>query len=244
MLTWMSDLAIGRTCRTLRRRLGWRQVDLATKAEVSQSLVSNIERGLLDRCTVSTLRAVFRAMEADLTLATRWRGGELDRLLDEDHSWLVAAVVELLRSDGWVPLVEVTFSEYGERGSIDVLAWHAATRTLLVVEVKATIVSTEETLRRMDVKVRLAPRIGAARFGDRPAIVAKLLVIGDTSTNRRRAARLTDVGAFTPLPKHEVRAWLRRPEGTLASLMFVASAAATPGGSRRVRQTGPKASTQ
>jgi transcriptional regulator with XRE-family HTH domain len=244
MLVWMSDLAIGRTCRTLRRRLGWRQVDLAAKADISQSLVSNIERGLLGQCTVKTLRDVFGALETDLNLTARWRGGELDRVLDEDHAWLVAAIVRILRSDGWATLAEVTFSEYGERGSIDVLAWHAATRTLLVIEVKASIASTEETLRRMDVKVRLAPRIGTARFGSRPATVARLLVIGDTSTNRRRAVRLTDTGAFTSVPKHEVRDWLRRPAGSLASVMFLASRATSPGGSRRIRSAKDQAASQ
>jgi hypothetical protein len=40
----------------------------------------------------------------------------------------------------------VTFSIYGERGSIDLLAWHSETRTLLVVELKSELTSIEETL--------------------------------------------------------------------------------------------------
>jgi transcriptional regulator with XRE-family HTH domain len=231
----MGDLTIGRTCRTLRRRLGWRQSDVAAKAGVSQSLVSNIERGLVGPCTVSTLRQVFGVLEAELTLTARWRGGELDRLLDEDHSRLVAAIAGILRADGWETLVEVTFSEYGERGSIDVLAWHRVTRTLLVVEVKASITSAEETVRRVDVKTRLAPRIGASRFGARPATV-RLLVVGDSSTNRRRARRLFDIGAFSAMPNHEVRAWLRRPASPLGSVMFLAGTASSAGGPRRVRK--------
>ncbi|HEY4190087.1 MAG TPA: hypothetical protein VGM28_06685, partial [Candidatus Limnocylindrales bacterium] len=60
---------------------------------------------------------------------------------------------------------------YGERGSIDILAWHAATRTLLIVEVKTEIASAEEMLRRHDAKVRLGPAIGRERFGIAPGAV-------------------------------------------------------------------------
>ena len=74
----------------------------------------------------------------------------------------------LLEAEGWLTAAEVTYSGYGERGSIDLLAFHPATRTLLVVEVKTEIASVEETLRRHDAKVRLAPdRTGAVRVGRR-----------------------------------------------------------------------------
>jgi transcriptional regulator with XRE-family HTH domain len=231
----MSDLALGRTCRTLRRRLGWRQSDLAQKAAVSQTLVSRLERGLAAECTIRIVRNVFAALEADLSISARWRGGELDRLLDEDHSGLVAAIASILRAGGWATLIEVTYSEYGERGSIDVLAWHPSTRTLLVVEVKSIIMSNEETLRRLDVKVRLAAKLGATRFGARPATVARLLVVADTSTNRRRASRITEMGALRSMPKHEVRGWIRRPTGSIATVLFVRGYASAPGGTRRVR---------
>ena len=88
----MTDLSIGRVCRTLRRRLRWRQSDLAARAGVSQSLISDIERGQLRHVGLATLRRVFESLEVDLVLNARWRGGELDRLLDEDHSRLVAAI--------------------------------------------------------------------------------------------------------------------------------------------------------
>ena len=60
IVRWMDDLRLGLVCRALRRRLGWRQVDLAERAGVSQDMVSRIERGLLsgiplelysDRCS-------------------------------------------------------------------------------------------------------------------------------------------------------------------------------------------------
>jgi hypothetical protein len=54
---------------------------------------------------------------------------------------------------------------FGERGSIDLLAWHESSRTLLVIELKTELTSVEETLRRHDSKVRLAPGIARERFG-------------------------------------------------------------------------------
>jgi hypothetical protein len=65
------------------------------------------------------------ALGADLDLFLRWRGERLDRLLDEDHAAIVEAVVRLLREDEWDVAIEVSFSKWGERGSIDVLGFHA-----------------------------------------------------------------------------------------------------------------------
>jgi transcriptional regulator with XRE-family HTH domain len=234
----MNDLAVGRACRRLRRRLGWRQVDVASPAGVSQSLVSLVERGQLSAITLGTLRKVMAILEAEINVSASWRGGELDRLLDEDHARLVGTVVGRLQRLGWVVTTEVTFSVFGERGSIDILAWHPATRTLLVVEVKTELISTEETLRRFDVKVRLAPDIGKERFGSRPAAIGRVLVFADTATNRRRVARQTAaLRASYPAGSRAVTSWIRRPAGTLAALAFVTVPDSAPGrgGSRRVR---------
>ena len=54
---------------------------------------------------------------------------------------------------------------------VDLLAWQRATRTLLVVEIKTVLASSEEMLRRLDTKTRLGPII-ARRFGWRPVAPA------------------------------------------------------------------------
>ena len=135
---------------------------------------------------LDTIRRVFAALDADTVITIRWCGGQLDRLLDERHADITGRMAGLLRRNGWQVLTEVTFSEYGERGSIDLLAWHPATRTLLIVEVKTEIASAEEMLRRHDAKARLAPAIARDRFGQAPATVARLLVVAEGPTNRRR----------------------------------------------------------
>ena len=72
-----------------------------------------------------------------------------------------SVVVRRLRALGWDVAVEVSFSRFGERGSIDVLAFHPARRALLVTEVKSVTPDMQAMLAGLDRKARL----GA---GDRP----------------------------------------------------------------------------
>ncbi len=139
---------------------------------------------------LQTIRAVFAVLEMSLALDARWRGGELDRIVDHRHAALVGQLARRLEETGWVVHAEVSFSVYGERGSIDLLAWHLGMRALLVSEVKSSLNSVEETLRRHDVKVRLGPTIARERFGLRATTCARLLVLPDEfdgPSTRRRA---------------------------------------------------------
>ena len=43
---------------------------------------------------------------------------------------------------------EVSFSIYGERGVIDILAWHPGRRALLIIELKTDIVDVNELVGR------------------------------------------------------------------------------------------------
>ena len=227
----MDAIRVGLALRALRIRLGWRQIDLAVRAGVSQSTISAVERGSVAGVSLATLERVAAALGARLDVAVRWRGEQLDRLLDEAHATLVEQVVRLLRELGWEVAVEVSFAVAGERGSIDVLAFHSASRTLLVVEVKSVVPDSQATLMTLDRKVRIAPGIARAR-GWSPVVIGRLLVVGEGSTARRRIARL-DATYRTTLPDRgaAVRGWLRRPRGVLAGLVFLSFT--SQGGTRR-----------
>ena len=228
------DTRIGARFRALRNRLGWRQVDLARRARVSRSVVSFIERGRLERVSLANLRAVAQALDAEFFVQLRWRGGDLDRLMDEGHATLVGQAADLLRGRGWQVRAEVSYSIYGERGSIDLLGWHEASRTLVVIEVKTDLVSLEETLRKHDEKVRLAGRIVAEQFGWRPLNVGRLLVLPGLATPRRRVERHSSVlqDAY-PTRGAAIRAWLREPTGTMSGILFL-----QPAGGRQFEGVG------
>jgi len=242
----MSDLRLGRIARALRHRLAWRQSDVAARAGVSQDLVSRIERGQVDTIPVRKIRGVVAAVGGELELHVRWRGGQLDRLLDEGHAALVGMTANLLVRAGWQVEVEVSFAVFGERGSIDLLAWHPATGILLVVEVKTEIASVEETLRRHDVKVRLAGQVARERSGRVARSSTRLLVVADTSTSRRRIARHEAIFARPyPARGETLRRWLRDPGPLAGGLIFLSPAHGvrgmrSPAAQRRIRRARPR----
>ena len=230
----MQDIQLGGSIRALRRRRGWRQTDLAAAAGVSQTLISSLERGHLDGVAIATLRRVLACLDARLELGVRWRGAALDRLLDERHASLVGRVVELLRPEGWVVRVEVSYAHYGERGSVDVLACHPVSRMLLIVEVKSEITSIEATLRKVDERVRLA-RIIANDAGWQARIASRLLVLPSTTTVRRAVKRHSAIlDVAVPVRGAACRTWLRRPSSVIAGLLFVADNAQATDKQRRV----------
>jgi hypothetical protein len=122
---------------------------------------------------------------------------------------------------GWATAVEVTFNHFGERGSVDVLAWLPTMRVLLIIEVKSVVPDAQATISAHDRKTRLGDVIGRSR-GWVPLVVGKLLVVAESSTTRRRVLNLADLfGAAYPDRAIEVRRWLRHPVGPLAGLLFV-----------------------
>jgi transcriptional regulator with XRE-family HTH domain len=230
----MDDVRLGRTLRALRHRMVWRQSDLADKARVSQDVVSRIERGLLADMPLTKVRRVVAALQGEMQMTIIWRGGELARVLDEGHASLVGAMIVLLRHNEWQVRPEVSYSVFGERGSIDILAWHEATCTLLVIEVKTELVSVEQTIRKLDEKSRLAARIAAAEFAWRPRATARLLLLPDISTPRRHVGRHEAVlGVAYPVRGSGVRSWLSSPSGSISGLMFLGRVAHRSFRSRR-----------
>ena len=210
MLHEMDGRRLGLVIRALRRRRGWRQLDLARAAAVSQSTVSAVERGHLDTLSLRTIKAVVAALDGRLVHEVRWRGGHIERLMDEGHASLASEVVGILADRGWQVRVEVSYSHFGERGAIDILAWHATSRTLLVVELKTELTSIESTLRKLDEKERLATSVARERFGWRPVAVGVMLIVREGPTDRARARR-AEVLLAAALPSRSVaaRAWLR-----------------------------------
>ncbi|MEO6349812.1 MAG: helix-turn-helix transcriptional regulator [Candidatus Limnocylindrales bacterium] len=237
----MDDGKLGLVIRQLRRKRGWRQTDLAAVAGVSQSTLARCELGHFDALSLRVVRAIFAALDARIDLVPRWRGGELDRLIDSRHAAIVASAADVLVADGWAVVQEVTYAIYGERGSIDLLGLRADTATAAIMEVKSEITSWEETQRRFDEKVRLLPKIVFDREGWRPRVVGKILVIDSSMTNRRRIDRLgSAIDNAYPARSREVRRWIRLPDRPISGIWFLSpthprGSSGQRGGPRRVR---------
>ena len=113
---------LGRFARALRISHEWRQSDLAAQASVSQDTVSRLERGKGETLAFPALRAILGAVDIQiLGYDVRWSRGIPEAVLDEGHSRLVGVTALLLEKSGWAAIPEVTYSRYGERGSIDLL---------------------------------------------------------------------------------------------------------------------------
>lgn len=225
----MDMVRFGRGIRTLRLRRGWRQVDLAAAAGVSQSIVSRIERGLGGRLTVETLGRVAQALGSRVDVRLSWQGEALDRLLDRDHARLVEVATRQLRARGWEIRTEVTFWIRGERGSVDILAWHEASLTLLVVEIKSVVPDVQATLSTLDRKARLGAEI-ASTVGWRPRKIARLLAINASRTSRRRVeAHASTFEAALPDRLVKVRRFLASPtDDPLRGLIFLTGSPQAP----------------
>jgi transcriptional regulator with XRE-family HTH domain len=216
------DDRAGRLLVLLRRRAHVTQVELAARAAVPRLDIIRVEAGAAGSIRLDRLRWIFEAAGARGRFGLWWNGAAADRLLDERHATLVERAVVALERRGWTAAVEVSFAEFGERGSFDILAARQSRRAIAVVEVKSDLGSIEETNRVLDAKERLAPRLAAARFGWRPEIVGRLLVLPDEDRLRRLVARHDrTMAAVYPARGRQVRAWLRTPDQALRGIWFL-----------------------
>ena len=228
----MDTVRFGLAIRALRRHRGWTQGFLAGRAGISQAAVSRAERGDAASQTLGTLERIAEALGARASLRLFWHGEALDRLLDAVHAGLVDQVVILLRANSWEVVTEATFSVYGERGSVDVLAYHAGFGALLIVEVKSVVPDMQDMLAGIDRKARLGPHLATDR-GWPVRSSSRLLVLPDDRTARRRLAQHAATMALAfPLQTAAVRRWIARPTGSMGGVLFLPSSRSTTGRQR------------
>jgi transcriptional regulator with XRE-family HTH domain len=206
-----------RAVRALRKHRGWRQSDLARRIGRSRDVVHRVENDRLTGVTIGTVDRLVTALGGTLSIEVRWRGAELDRLVDRRHARLTNAASDRLQRLGWIVHPEVSFNHFGDRGRCDLVAWHPGTRTLLVVEVKSAVGNLQEVLGRLDVKVRLSREIAAGLGLAIPASTLGAFVLPDQGASRRvihdHAALFRRYGTRG---RHAL-AWLRRPASGPAS---------------------------
>ena len=177
----MRAIAMGRVLRMLRLRRDWRQSDIAEKAGISSSGVSRHESGLIGSFSLLEKHAAVFGLRVDVRVLGR--AGLLVRLGDEEHARIVETVAAWFREHGFLTETEASFSEWGERGRIDLLAFHPATGELVSVEVKTQLLDLQDLFGSLNVKERLAATI-AERRGWKVNRTVTVLAVAHTAANR------------------------------------------------------------
>ena len=220
----MDGRRVGRVLRAVRLHRRQRQRDVASLAGVSQSVVSRTEHGRLDELSFGALDAIAAALDVTVYLDARWDDGDVDRLIDRAHARIVEHVVTTLRASGWEVLVEYGFNHYGDRGSVDVLAWHEASRTLLIVEVKSRLTDLQATFTSFARKLRIVPRLVLGERGWDARHVGRLVVMPGTTANRTIVANhAATFATLFPERMPAIGAWLRAPDRSLGGVWFVSN---------------------
>lgn len=178
----MQHIAVGRLLRMVRIRREWRQSDVAARAGISASVVARHERGMINSLAMLDRHA--SALDLRLDLRLLGRSGHLVRMADEEHVAIVESIADWLRRSGFQVEAEASFSEWGERGRIDLLAYDPRTRTVIIVEVKTLLLDLQELLGSLDVRERLVAVI-ARRRGWSVERRITMLAVAASAANRR-----------------------------------------------------------
>jgi hypothetical protein len=186
--------------------------------------VSRIERGHLEQVSMRAFRRVPAALEIRVDLNLRLPHGELERVVNAGHAAMHEALARYIeRLPGWIQSPEVSFAIFGERGVIDILAFHEPSGSLLLIELKTEVVAVEELLSTMDIRVRHARQIARDR-GWRATSVSAWIVVAESDTNRRRVrAHVATLRSAYPSDGRRMRAWLAHPSGPIRALSFWAN---------------------
>lgn len=195
------------TLKALRRRKGWSQARLGQALGISQQRMSRLEADVR-RATLGRLDAWATELDGYLAVEVRVNGER--PLSDANHAALQNHLAAHLRRDGWLVDSETSFNHYGDRGRIDLLAFHPVLRILLVIEIKTRIQDVQDMLGRLDVKKRVAHGLARDRGWDVAAVVPTLVVREDR-TARRRVAEHAALFANFGLRARAARAWLAHP---------------------------------
>jgi transcriptional regulator with XRE-family HTH domain len=130
----------GRIVRSARLAIGWTQRELGRRSGVAQTAISRLERGLPSALDLDAIQRIATALGGTIRLMFE-APFLMDRARQRDrvHARCVAFVASRLRRLGWMVETEVEIDGRNGPGWIDVLAFHVASGTLLVIEIKTEV---------------------------------------------------------------------------------------------------------
>jgi transcriptional regulator with XRE-family HTH domain len=174
---------LGTAVRDGRLAVGWSQAAFARRAGVSRAMVAMVEAGNVN-VTVDVAGQLLSIL--GLTIQVRVDAPFVaGRQRDAVHARCLGQTRRRLAADGWLTAGEVEIVEGRSRGWIDVLAFHPATRTLLVIEVKTEIHDLGQIERTLAWYGRAAWS-ASKRLGWRPRRVERCVLVLATEANDAR----------------------------------------------------------
>jgi transcriptional regulator with XRE-family HTH domain len=178
----VNEQQVGRFLRMLRMRRGWRLTDVAARAKLSPATIARTEHGWIVSLRVVQPHAA--ALDVRVDFRVVGRGADVARLTDEEHAAIVELLARAFRMAGWEVEVEASYSEYGERGRIDLVAYDPTTRTVVIVEVKTELADLQELFGGLDVNRRLVSAV-CRPHGWEVARTVTVLALASVEVNRR-----------------------------------------------------------
>jgi transcriptional regulator with XRE-family HTH domain len=179
---------VGTAAFSLRKAIGWTQRELGARIGMAQSEISRLERGVLTDLTLATAERVLGAMGARLVVSIETPLlTDRQRQREPAHARCSAHVAARLERAGWQVATEVEIGGDRSRGWIDVLAFHASTGMLLVIEIKTEIHDLGAIQRSLGWYEREA-WMAARRLGWQPGWSVGCLLLLATDANDTRVA--------------------------------------------------------
>ncbi len=196
---------LGSEVRASRRRRRVTQAALGARAGVTQSTVSQVERGLGGTLSLDTWQRLFASLGRRLILdAAR---DAIEEPADAGHLRIQELVLRLARARGVRGNFEVPTRVADPSRSTDVAVRDDRARTLILVECWNTIGDIGLAARSTNRKLAEAAELAVAVGGGRPYAVAGCWVVRATARNRALVARYPEVFA-SRLPGSSER-WVR-----------------------------------
>jgi transcriptional regulator with XRE-family HTH domain len=205
-------IRLGELVRDARRLAGWTQAELARRAATNQSAISRLERGVAEPLDMLIVDRVLAALGFRASLDVDGRHlADRRRQRDPVHARMNGFLAAQLERRGFRTALEVHVGDPSPRGWIDLLAFRAVDRALIVNETKGDLPDVGAFQRSLAFYDRSA-REAANRLGWRPA---RVVVLGTMLDSATIAARLGEnrelITRVFPSPADRMLAWIEDP---------------------------------